>query len=137
MKIINIIAIAVMVVIVVRPAKAYEEIQQKRTVHVVTETPDVSDHLAAAHRIACKTFATADVHIQWYLGQPPRTDNEAKSIIVIRLVNSPRSYRLGVLAYALPYEGTHITVFYDRVKEISQLNPSLRPVLLAHVMTHE
>jgi hypothetical protein len=38
-------------------------------------------------------------------------------------------------AYALPYEGTHIVVFYDRVQHVS--TPSGRPSLLAHVLVHE
>jgi hypothetical protein len=38
----------------------------------------------------------------------------------------------GALAYALPYEGTHITVFYDRIAKGAY--PS---TVLAHVMVHE
>jgi hypothetical protein len=40
----------------------------------------------------------------------------------------------GCLAYALPYEGLHIVVFYDR---IAQEHPGLVKSLLAHVLAHE
>jgi len=41
----------------------------------------------------------------------------------------------GAMAYALPYEGTHIRVFRDRIDEANQ--PALVPHLLAHVLVHE
>ena len=40
----------------------------------------------------------------------------------------------GALAYALPYEGVHIRVFYDRVERVV---PGLTAVVLAHVLVHE
>jgi len=48
--------------------------------------------------------------------------------------NTPDTLRPGALAYALPYEGTHIRVFRDRI-EANQ--PALVPHLLAHVLVHE
>ena len=48
--------------------------------------------------------------------------------------NTPATLRPGALAYALPYEGTHIRVFRDRI-EAKQ--PALVPHLLAHVLVHE
>jgi hypothetical protein len=40
----------------------------------------------------------------------------------------------GALAYALPYEGSHIVVFWDRVQATT--GPRV-PALLAHVLAHE
>ena len=40
----------------------------------------------------------------------------------------------GALAYALPYEGTHIVIFYDRVLETESRRV---PKLTAHIMVHE
>ena len=40
-----------------------------------------------------------------------------------------------MLAYALPFEGTHIVVFYDRVEEC--VRADLFPTLLAYVLVHE
>jgi hypothetical protein len=39
------------------------------------------------------------------------------------------------LAYALPYQGTYIEVFYDRVR--GTVDEETRPHLLAHVLAHE
>ena len=39
----------------------------------------------------------------------------------------------GAMAYALPYEGTHIVVFYDRVTK----KPGNVSILLGHVIAHE
>jgi len=47
---------------------------------------------------------------------------------------TPPTLQPGALAYALPYEGTHIQVFRDRI-EANQ--PALVPHLLAHVLVHE
>jgi hypothetical protein len=49
--------------------------------------------------------------------------------------NTPEDLRPGALAYAMPYEGTHIVVFLDRVR-VTVEAPSV-PVLLAHVFAHE
>jgi len=38
------------------------------------------------------------------------------------------------LAYAFPYEGVHIEVFYDRIDYGA---PDVRTALLAHVLVHE
>jgi len=40
------------------------------------------------------------------------------------------------LAYALPYEGTHIVIFYDRV-QAAVVDPNTVTVLMAHVLAHE
>jgi hypothetical protein len=48
--------------------------------------------------------------------------------------NTPATLQPGALAYAMPYEGTHIRVFLDRI-EANQ--PALVPHLLAHVLVHE
>jgi|SRR5271157_3833843 len=47
---------------------------------------------------------------------------------------TPDALRPGSLAYALPYEGTHIRVFRDRIEAYQ---PALVPHLLAHVLVHE
>jgi hypothetical protein len=47
---------------------------------------------------------------------------------------TPDALRPGELAYALPYEGTHIRVFRDRIEAYQ---PALVPHLLAYVLVHE
>ena len=46
-----------------------------------------------------------------------------------------REFLPEALAYAKPYEGVHIVVFYDRLQQRGQ--PNRLPSLLAHVMVHE
>jgi hypothetical protein len=48
---------------------------------------------------------------------------------------APDTLHRGALAQALPYEGTHIRVFRDRMDEANP--PALVPHLLAHVLVHE
>jgi len=48
--------------------------------------------------------------------------------------NTPPTLQPGALAYAMPYEGTHIRVFLDRIEASQQ---ALVPHLLAHVLVHE
>ena len=48
---------------------------------------------------------------------------------------TPRHFIPGALAYALPYEGVHIPVFYDRIRDA--VPPPVVPYLLAHVLVHE
>jgi hypothetical protein len=86
---------------------------------------------ALAMVTAAKILATADVQLDWHRGVPPRG---ARHPIAIELRNDERETWLpDALAYSLPYEGVHITVFYDRVLRRTP-NPA---VLLAHVMAHE
>jgi hypothetical protein len=47
--------------------------------------------------------------------------------------DEPTSLLPGALAYAKPFEGTHIVVFYDRVKN----RPGSASCLLGHVIAHE
>lgn len=48
--------------------------------------------------------------------------------------HTPATLHPGALAYATPYEGTHIRVFRDRIEA---KRPALVPHLLAHVLVHE
>lgn len=47
---------------------------------------------------------------------------------------TPSTLKPGALAYAMPYEGTHIVVFLDRVEAIA---PVQGRILLAHIFVHE
>ena len=54
---------------------------------------------------------------------------------MIRITSdTPASRIAGGLAFALPYEGVHIQIFYDRVRAAEPLLPQ---VALAHVLAHE
>jgi hypothetical protein len=89
--------------------------------------------LFRAQAAASKMFATAGVKIDW---REPRSC--PAGAIVITLSESPAaSDHPGALAYALPFEGAHIVVFYDRIMKCSDVSPNTLPTFLAHVLVHE
>jgi hypothetical protein len=87
---------------------------------------------ALARWVASRMFAAIGVTIDWrrgFSGCPSRA-------IMINLTdNTPTSLLPGALAYALPYEGTHIRVFSDRITQ--NYNKALVPRLMGHVLAHE
>jgi hypothetical protein len=83
-----------------------------------------------AQFIATGMFARIGVGIAWHSERSCPSD-----AIRIRLsYRTDRDFMPGALAYALPFEGIHIVVFYDRLQ---QPEPDRLPGLLAHVMVHE
>jgi hypothetical protein len=92
----------------------------------------IIDHGAQA--IASQIFGGIGVRLEWQHTQ--RSCLDAPDAIIINLMNhTPRDYRPGALAFALPYEGVHIVVFYDRI--VKSLGPRRGASLLAHVLAHE
>lgn len=82
-----------------------------------------------AKTVSSRIFAGIGVKIQWHnFGACP-----PEGIRISFSNETPSSLMPGALAYALPYEGTHIVVFYDRVRK----NPGDVSVLLGHVIAHE
>jgi hypothetical protein len=86
-----------------------------------------------AQEIATKMFADIGVQVEW---RADRNSCAANGAIVIRLTeDTPRNYHPGAFAFAQPYEGVHIKVFFDRIRE-SVKPPTVR-CFLAHVLAHE
>ena len=92
--------------------------------------------LNQAQILAKDMLARASVDICWRRGAPPGGHQSVRVIVVDLADETPRRVNPGALAVSLPYEGTHITVFYDRVRQ-TPAAPSLIPTLLAHVFVHE
>jgi len=87
--------------------------------------------LVPAEAMAKRMFAEIGVGLAWREGIP--AGSSAEPPIVLKLVTGEPADRMpGVLAYALPYEGVHISVFCDRIAPMPA--PS---AVLAHVMVHE
>jgi hypothetical protein len=82
-----------------------------------------------AEVLASSMFASIGVKIDWRRGQAPAS---GRSLAIQLTANTPSSEHPRALAYAEPYEGVHIVVFWDRVEH--GIAP---PHLLAHVMVHE
>ena len=68
-----------------------------------------------AKTVSSNIFAGIGVKILWY--SPKQCPAEA--IFITFSNETPAGLLPGALAYARPYEGTHIVVFYDRVKNRS------------------
>jgi hypothetical protein len=91
--------------------------------------------LGRAQGLANEIFAGVGVKIDWRLGQPSRSQRSRQTPIVVEMVTDIPRELPGALAFAYPYEGVHINVFYDRVQEATE--PQLTPNVLAHVLVHE
>ena len=84
--------------------------------------------------IASAVLAGAGVKLQWH--EPSKCPAEA--ILITLLDDAPARQRPGVLAYAFAYEGMHIVVFYDRVKnDLVKNRPGYVQSVLGHVIAHE
>jgi hypothetical protein len=82
-----------------------------------------------AKAVSSAIFAGIGVKILWHSLSKCPTDG----ILITFSNETPASLMPGALAYALPYEGRHLVVFFDRVKN----KPGTVSVLLGHVITHE
>ena len=85
---------------------------------------------ALAQILASQMFAGIGVALHWKSGRPPLSESNA--IIVKFATGTPSALLPGAYAYALPYEGVHIRIFWDRID--GELAPR---EVLAHVMVHE
>jgi len=110
--------------------------KDQNTVTVYIEYEAASSRgLYAAMKMAAKMFAAAGVRIMWHFGEPSYRELDQDRPIVIRTsFGAPASERPGALAYALPYQGFRIVVYYDRIKAS---HPEAPIVVLAHVLVHE
>ena len=85
---------------------------------------------AQAEARASEMFAGIGVRLNVREGRPPVA--ETTTIIIDLIDNTPAEFLPRALAYALPYEGVHIRIFWDRLRLAR--SPE---TLLAHVMVHE
>ena len=107
--------------------------QKKLTVYLVDKGPIPPAIRTAALDLAAKMLTTIGIRLDWRRSEPPRISSER--LIVIELATrTPSNLLPGALGYALPYEGVHITVFYDRIpREVVPLTIAV----LSHVLVHE
>jgi hypothetical protein len=85
---------------------------------------------------ATMMFRGAGVGINWTCSNAP--DSRFRTSLVIRLLShAPDGYKPGAMAYALPYEGVHIVVFYDRIEVVGyQRTAAVLACVLVHEITH-
>jgi hypothetical protein len=75
-------------------------------------------------------FASIGISLEWKTTEPPAESSQLP--IIMELAYGPENLMPRTLAYARPYEGSHITVFLDRIERMEY--PAF---VLAHVMVHE
>jgi len=86
--------------------------------------------LIEAKVLAARMFAEAGVRINWCHGKPGRD-----AISVEFSEDTPMDFHPRAVAVALPYEGVHIRVFYDRIARTNRAD--LIPTVLGYVLAHE
>jgi hypothetical protein len=87
-----------------------------------------------ARLIASKVYAEIGVKLQWH--DDPRDCASPRDAIVITLSReTPADLHPGALAYAAPFERTHIVLFHDRV--MAATTQQMLPTLVAYVLVHE
>ena len=89
------------------------------------------DVIGRAEAAASLIYRQIGVSLEWRSTRCP-----GGSIQIGLQFVTPRTDHPGAFAYALPYEGTHIVVFYDRVAATARDHQSTAS-LLGHVMAHE
>ena len=93
-----------------------------------------ADVVAAARMTSTRLFESAGVSLEWHTDSRFCEAQRDRVIKVSLSLKTPKDLAPGALAYALPYEGVHIQVFYDRMADAGN---DLRPKLLAYVIVHE
>lgn len=104
--------------------------ERKVTVCMKEDPRDRFATVPRARMMASKIFRDIGIVIEWRPGNCP-----AEGILISLSWSTPAELIPGALAYALPYEGTHIQVFYDRISQCT--DPTMVSILLAHVLVHE
>ena len=103
-----------------------------KTVKVCVDPSGDGVNIRSAQAMASKHFAKIGVTIDWRELRDCMDDRNSLQITLS--YDTPPNQLPGSLAYALPYEGRHLVVFYDRVL---QSDPNLVTRLLAYTMAHE
>ncbi|HEX6894646.1 MAG TPA: hypothetical protein VF146_05205 [Bryobacteraceae bacterium] len=117
------------ILFVIAPAGGSAQTAQPARVSVCVRNEGVVpiDNLSQAEVTAATIFERARVDIEWRCRKP----HAGKLISVEVVPNSDRSGR-HPMAYALPYEGVHIRVFYDHIEQFPN-----RAAVLAYTFVHE
>jgi hypothetical protein len=131
-------AIAIMSLLVIGAVAESTAQDARKTVrvYVVTNTTEGNLNVSWAQSIASHIFAEAGVRIKWQFGEPRHREQDVPIIITVSS-NTPETLAPRALAYAHVFEGVHISVFCDRIRNTVHGSDRLGTFLLAHVMAHE
>ena len=87
-----------------------------------------------ARGIAAQILREAGVHVE-FKDDEDHCRTVANAMVIAVSHQTPEDHHPGALAYAMPFEGTRIVVFYDRVRRTVRADAV--PSLLGHVLAHE
>ena len=105
----------------------------ERTVTVCIDSRTVQESVMA-QAIAGKINADIGVRVEWH--QESKCPAGQDGVIHISFNTSvPANHYSSALAIALPYEGVHIQMFADWIRQ--SVTPKMEPVLLAQALAHE
>jgi hypothetical protein len=110
---------------------AYGQPRQKLPVYLLDKANDGYVNCALAETLASRMFAAIGITLEWVGGRSAAASSQ-RPILIEAVKSTPASFMPGSLAYSVPREGAHITVFLDRIEPMRA--PSN---VLAHVMVHE
>jgi hypothetical protein len=132
----KVIAFLITLATLVRAQNGLDKTSPAITVYVELErAADADLNLVRAEDTASRIFADAGLHIDWHFGKAGRANRDFP-IMVELTTNTPDALLPRAFASAV-YEGAHITIYSDRIKNASQGSARLCAALLAHAMTHE
>ena len=138
MTVFTMVAIEAVTEIALCAAQTGPMAEQDLTVYLVRDGAVPLTTFAIAKMMAGEIFATIGVRIEWRGSRQPVFRALCEGAIVVRLTtDAVTSFGPGTMASAQPYEGIHITIFYDRLAGDRGWSPSELHILLAHVLVHE
>jgi hypothetical protein len=91
--------------------------------------------LPLAEQVASQMFSAAGVGIDWRQGLAGCPVEAIRITLSALSDHAPADLPANAMAYALPYEGNHIVIFYDRLQR--KVKGTQISSLLAHVLAHE
>jgi len=83
---------------------------------------------------ATQILKQASIRLEWRMTESECTTAGGGVVVTVSRA-TPAALHPDALAYALPYERTHIVLFYDRV--LNSVGANTVPALLGHVLAHE
>ena len=89
---------------------------------------------ARAAATATQILAQANVRLEWR-DSVSRCTKDGNGIIFTFSEETPANAHPGALGFALPFEGKHVVLFYDRVVKTGSTR--VAPYLAGHVLAHE